>query len=74
MDSDMYKLQVITKPLNNISERTSNVEIIVHKTRKPFLGGYRQPRTGLEYHNATCQTVKGMGKDLNDGKLWFRLH
>ena len=54
-----------------ISEPTPRVEIIVHKFKKPFLGGYRQPLTGFEFHNATTQTLKGKNKDWNsfsDGK------
>ena len=36
-------------------------EILVHiehtGVAKPFLGGYRNRRTGLEYHNAAVQTL-----------------
>lgn len=36
-------------------------EILVHIEHtgvpKPFLGGYRNRRTGLEYHNAAVQTL-----------------
>ena len=36
-------------------------EILVHiehtRIPKPFLGGYRNRRTGLEYHNAAVQTL-----------------
>ena len=46
--------------------------IIVTKFRKPFLGGFRQLRTGLEFHNATTQTPKGRHNDLTgcvEGKV-----
>jgi hypothetical protein len=32
------------------------VSIVVEKTKKPFLGGYRDPTTGARFHHAECQT------------------
>ena len=58
-----------------IPEPNPRVEIIVHKFKKPFLGGYRQPETGFEFHNATTQTLKGKNKDWNSfsaGKWHFK--
>lgn len=33
------------------------VRVERQKTKKPFLGGYRHRDTGVEYHNATVQTI-----------------
>jgi hypothetical protein len=73
---------VITKTSINanhkiVSERPSNVEIVVHKFRKPFLGGFRQQQTGLEFHNATTQTPpKGINKDWpsQNGNYFVRFY
>ena len=42
---------------------------------KPFLGGYRNRRTGLEYHNAAIQTLpkkrpdKGVSVDCKEQQI-----
>ena len=33
------------------------VHVIQQKNKKPFLGGFRHRLTGVEYHNASIQTV-----------------
>ena len=33
------------------------VHVIQEKRKKPFLGGFRHRLTGVEYHNASIQTV-----------------
>lgn len=33
------------------------VKVVREKTKKPFLGGFRHRLTGVEYHNASAQTV-----------------
>ena len=42
-----------------------DVEIVVQQGPKPFLGGYRHTKTGVEYHHAITQTVEGLKKDWN---------
>ena len=42
-----------------------DVEIVVQQGPKPFLGGDRHTKTGVEYHHAITQTVEGLKKDWN---------
>lgn len=42
------------------------VEIEDRSVRKPFLGGWRDRRTEIEYHNASTQTLPRKGKIAND--------
>ena len=42
-----------------------DVEIVVQESEKPFLGGYKNTKTGVEYHHAISQTVEGTKKDWN---------
>eukprot|EP01147_Barroeca_monosierra_P009472 gene9472-1714_t len=39
-------------------ERTVRVAILSSCTKKPFLGGYRNKKTTIEYHNASTQTPR----------------
>ena len=48
----------------NVS-RTVEVEIVVQKGNKAFLGGFRHSKTGAEYHHAITQTVEGRKRDWN---------
>ena len=34
------------------------VEIERSRTKKPFLGGFRNKNTGVEFHNASAQTLQ----------------
>ena len=42
-----------------------DVEIQVQQSYKPFLGGFRHLKTGVEFHHAVSQTVQGSKKDWN---------
>ena len=51
------------------------VEIVVQKGNKAFLGGFKHSKTGSEYHHAITQTVEGKKKDWNqiaEGKISTR--
>ena len=41
------------------------VEIVVQKGNKAFLGGFKNNKTGSEYHHAITQTVEGKKRDWN---------
>ena len=41
------------------------VEIVVQKGNKAFLGGFKNSKTGSEYHHAITQTVEGKKRDWN---------
>ena len=45
--------------------RQVEVEIVVQKGNKAFLGGFKNNKTGSEYHHAITQTVEGKRKDWN---------
>ena len=42
-----------------------DVEIVVQKGNKAFLGGFRNSKSGSEYHHAITQTVEGKRRDWN---------
>ena len=58
--------QSVSVALSDGSTRTLSVEVETPPFRKPFLGGFRNPRTKLEYHNASSQTYVRVKKI--DGK------
>ena len=45
--------------------RMVEVEIVVQKGNKAFLGGFKNSKTGSEYHHAITQTVEGKKRDWN---------
>ena len=45
--------------------RMVEVEIVVQKGNKAFLGGFKNIKTGSEYHHAITQTVEGKKRDWN---------
>ena len=53
--------------------RMVEVEIVVQKGNKAFLGGFKNSKTGSEYHHAITQTVEGKKRDWNqitEGKFY----
>ena len=45
--------------------RMVEVEIVVQRGNKAFLGGFKNSKTGSEFHHAITQTVDGKKKDWN---------
>ena len=45
--------------------RLVEVEVVVQKGYKPFLGGFKHSKSGTEYHHAITQTVGGAKRDWN---------
>jgi len=48
--------QTVTVVLDDGSSKSLVVEVETAPFRKPFIGGFRNPKTKLEYHNASSQT------------------
>lgn len=38
--------------------KITKVEVMSSQVQKPFLGGYRNRLTGVEYHNASAQAIE----------------
>lgn len=43
---------------DQIEEKSWVVEVTPARSGKPFLGGFRNRKTGIEYHHAATQTFK----------------
>ncbi|GFR93086.1 IQ and ubiquitin-like domain-containing protein [Elysia marginata] len=52
---DVITVRVITE---DCESKDVVVEIERSRTKKPFLGGFRNKNTGVEYHNASAQTLQ----------------
>ncbi|KAH9490582.1 hypothetical protein Btru_033588 [Bulinus truncatus] len=52
---DVITVRVITE---DCEPKDVVVEIERSRTKKPFLGGFRNKNTGVEYHNASAQTMQ----------------
>ncbi|KAK3734124.1 hypothetical protein RRG08_000036 [Elysia crispata] len=52
---DVITVRVVTE---NCESRDVVVEIERSRTKKPFLGGFRNKNTGVEFHNASAQTLQ----------------
>ncbi|EGD76447.1 hypothetical protein PTSG_07566 [Salpingoeca rosetta] len=50
--------QIVKVPADDGSDRLFNITVFTANVTKPFLGGFRHKKTGVEYHNASSQTPR----------------